>query len=216
MAVARAVCGLDDHLARIENAAIPIAQNAPKTAAAFRANAVRATRWLAMQIPASMQQPSEGALPQLDKPYVSPQEAEEFTQKFDAVNDPASVLADMKEGRATPAQIEAIRAIYPNLYSEMAQKLRAELAAAKKPPSYEARKQISYLLGQPADPTFSPAFVQAMQAQPSDTRHPQSQSQTQQAQAIDAPPVKGAPKRKLSGFAEAASLPGQPDHSALH
>lgn len=199
-AVARAVVNLDDHTAAIEHSASKIAPHAPKTAAAYQSAALRATQWLAQQIPASMKRPPDPVMPQFDEAYVSPSDAASFVRKFDAVHDPASVLDDMRSGRVTTEQVQAIRAVYPSLYREITQKISDSLRTAKVPPSYEARKQISILFGIPADPTFSPGFVRSMQTSPG--------SSSPQTGAPKTTPS-GSPKRKIEGLAEAAHLPGQ-------
>jgi hypothetical protein len=199
-AVARAVVNLDDHAAAIERSANGIAPHAPKTAAAYQSAALRATQWLAQQIPASMKRPPDPMMPQFDEAYVSPTEAASFVRKFDAVHDPASVLDDMRSGRVTTEQVQAIRAVYPSLYREITQKISDGLRTAKVPPTYEARKQISLLFGIPADPTFASSFVRAMQASPGSTAQKTGATKTTPS---------GSPKRKIEGVAEAAHLPGQ-------
>ena len=199
-AVARAVVNLDDHAAAIEHSASAIAPHAPKTAVAYQSAALRATQWLAQQIPPSMKEPGRSIYPQHEAVYVSPSDAAAFIRKFDAVHDPASVLDDMRSGKATPEQVDAIRAVYPALYREIVTKIDDQLRTAKVQPPYETRKQLFVLFGMPVDPTFDPGFVHAMQTAP---------APKQPGEAAPAKAPKGAPKRKIEGLAAAAHLPGQ-------
>ena len=196
--VARAVVDSEKHVADVERAANSFGAHAPRIAAAFVRTALRATTWLALQVPQSMRNPGGGEKTLLAaKPFVSATETAAFLRKYDAVHDPASVLDDMRKGRVTREQIDAIKAVYPKLYADIRSRIQQGINESRTPPSYEAQKQLSAFFGIPASPAFAPKFVSAMQAP---TAAP--------------PPGKpgGGPKtakRSIKGIADSAALPGQ-------
>jgi hypothetical protein len=197
--VARAVADIDGHMAKVERAASSFSDHAPKVATAFQSAALRATSWLASQMPASMRVKHDPLSPQFDHPYVSPSDAAAFMRKYDAVHDPASVLEDMRRGYVTQEQVDALKAVFPRMYAEIQQRVSDGLKEAKTPPPYETRKQISILFGIAADGTMEPAFIRTMQA-PNGTA-----GQTPEKQDASV----SAPQRQIKGIASAVSLPGQ-------
>ena len=199
-AVSRVASQPEAHAQTLEDAAAPLAPHAPKTAAAFQAAGLRAVQYL-LSIAPHVQQPPT-LTPHLDQPRVSKADEAKYLLAAHAVHDPMSVLSDMSKGQATRAQVDAIKAVYPKLYDQIAQQLQERLAERSKPVPYEQRKQLALLFGAAAGAEFDPAFGAQMQ------------STFGNAPGPNGPPSGagkrggGAPKRKLQGADERLKLPG--------
>lgn len=138
---------------------------APKTAAAAATTAVRGATFLASKLPPSRVD-TNSLTPQFEKPdkMASDVEIAKWMKQRDAVNDPVSVLNDVKTGRVSREQIEALKAVYPQIYAQMCEQVQRALIDAKRPLSYEERVRIGVLLDMPTDKTLQPDFINRMQA----------------------------------------------------
>lgn len=199
-AVRRANAARDEHAAAVEQAAAPIAQHAPKVAAAFQQAAIRATQYLGSKAP--QHQPPPSLTPQFDHARTTPQQEHGYMLEAQAVHDPMSVLDDMAKGRVTHAQVEAFRKNFPKLAEKADVMYRERLQDLTKPLDYEQRKQLAVWFGAAAGPEFDPKFIARMQGDFSSGPAP-----AKPAAGPKAPPRGGAPKRKLDGASEALKLP---------
>jgi hypothetical protein len=141
-------------------AAIPGA--APEVIQSAQETAQRSARFLAAKIPPN---PTKaGSLsPQLDKTQPSKADQAKFLDYFDTVDDPTSALRSLEKGRITPQQVEALQAVYPEMYRTVQQQVMDHLQGLKEPLPYQQRIKLGVLLQIPTDPTLQPAFVQAIQ-----------------------------------------------------
>lgn len=136
--------------------------HAPKTAAALAMTQARATQFLASKLPPGHID-RRSLTPHLEKPRISDAERTQFARYLATIDDPTSVLDDMKTGRLTREQVEALRAVYPKMYAELQQKVAGELVDLKEPLPYAKRVQLATLLDVPTDATMDPKFVKAVQ-----------------------------------------------------
>jgi hypothetical protein len=100
-------------------------------------------------------------------------EIDRFMRYARAVDDPASVIDDLREGRLSREGVEALREVYPALYQRVAAAVTAELARKGSEPSYQDRIQLGLLLGVPTYPSLTPesiALLQSLSPQPPQTR----------------------------------------------
>lgn len=197
-AAIRASSDIEAHGQQVAAAAAPLAPHAPRTANAFQSVAVRAAQYLAAQAPHRRGQTT--IMPHLDEPRISQTDEKKYLLVAHAVHDPVSVLHDMGQGRATRAQIDALKTVYPKLYGELVQRLQERLADRTQPLAYEQRKQLALLFGAAADPAAAPAFVARMQKDFAPAAGPGG--------GPSGAPRGGAPKRKLSGQSDSLRLPG--------
>jgi hypothetical protein len=184
------------HEAHVDQAVAPLAAHAPNTARAFSSAAVRATNYLAGKLPQRLG--GQSITPQFDRHPVNPVEEADYLRVASAVHDPMSVLRDLGDGRATRAQIDALRENYPSVYREIVAKVGARLADARYPLDYSQKLQIGLLLGVPADPTQDPAFISSMQ-------ETYAQQPSAPPPAANKPP-RGAPKRPITSPAHDTAL----------
>lgn len=102
----------------------------------------------------------------LSAPY-QPSEAEKskFLRYFNAVNDPLSVLSQVKHGTLSNESIEALQNVHPQLYRQMQQQIQAEIAGIEhnKIP-YSVKMSVAKFLGKPLDASMLPQVIQANQA----------------------------------------------------
>lgn len=105
--------------------------------------------------------PQRTITPQASRLGPPPGEIDRFARYWSTIADPMSVLEDLERGRCTPEQVEALQAVYPQLYQRVRERSLSWLAASKEPPPYELRANLDLLLqlnGQ-AEPSLSPAFA---------------------------------------------------------
>lgn len=96
----------------------------------------------------------------------SPAQKRDFMQYYNAVNDPLSVLSDVRNGTLTAKAMEAMQAVHPQLLKQMQLYVSGSLSSSKTASSlpYMTKIAISKLLGAPIDNTLSPIAIQANQA----------------------------------------------------
>lgn len=160
---------------RVAEATPDIADAAPVTATAMSATTVRAIQFLLNKVP-------PGAL-QLDVLYpsadpevrMSDSEAERFAKYVEAATNPLVVLDALEDGTLSREHIETLEAVYPRMLQELRSVVLGELAAVKRRPAYEARKNLDLLLGLngAGEPSMSPQFMALMQSLQPEEQQPQ-------------------------------------------
>jgi len=142
-----------------------IDDEAPNVGHAMRLVQQRAAAHLVKHAPApprTSRNPNLGALSADMRP--DPVKLYEFTRRVRAIEDPASLLDDMKAGNLSVAAVEAVRDVYPNLYADMQGRAVEWLGNTDELVSYEYRVRIGLLFDMPTDPSLRPEFAMAMQA----------------------------------------------------
>jgi hypothetical protein len=104
----------------------------------------------------------------------SDQELSKFNRYLRAIENPMSILDDMKAGILTPESVEAVSVVYPQIYAMMVNKAHDKLATLKKPLTMQAKIQISTLMGQPVASSMNPDYMKMLQ---SNTQQQQKQGQ---------------------------------------
>lgn len=140
-----------------------VTDRAPRLTDAMTRTAQRAFTYLSQNLPASRS--DQYALqPQLQKSRVSDAEVSRFMRKVDAVDNPTMVLKEAKAGTLTRDHVEAVKAVYPDLYEQMRSEVMRQVIDTKHPLSYQRKIQLGILLDIPTDRTLAPDFVRAIQA----------------------------------------------------
>lgn len=133
----------------------PIQGAAPKTTAAVGAVAAKAAGYLASKLPTP---PAADVM--TGKPGIPPaSEQQRFTTITQTVLHPEGAIADFAKGRITKDQVDALQAVYPQLYGQMRSKVQAALldhTSAGKALDYPARVQLATLFGIEGDPSMAP------------------------------------------------------------
>lgn len=136
-------------------------QVAPAVGDAMAQSMVQGVMYLANHLPPASQ-PS--LFPQSRRP---PSDAEmiDFLRRYEAIEDPLSLLDRTADGSITDAHVDAVRAVYPRMYQQIQGEIAniiSELDDASLIP-YARRTRIGILMGVPADPTLDPRFLFRMQ-----------------------------------------------------
>ena len=90
----------------------------------------------------------------------------EYFDKMTAVLDPKSVIKSLSDGTLTHSQVDAVKAVYPEMYGEVVDSVKTHIANLResgKTMPYNKVIQLGILLGQPMDPTQEPDMVRAFQ-----------------------------------------------------
>lgn len=91
-------------------------------------------------------------------------ELSKFNRYLKAIDDPFSVLDDLDQGMLTPESVEALKAVYPNLYSKMSQMAVEAVGEHQDGLPFVKQLQLSMLLGMPVSSAQDQNFVMRLQA----------------------------------------------------
>lgn len=142
-----------------------IDDDAPNVGHAMRLVQQRAAAHLVKHAPApprTSRNPNLGALSADVRP--DPVKLYEFTRRVRAIEDPTTLLEDMKGGNISVAAVEAVRDVYPNIYADMQARAVDWLGNTDELVNYEYRVRVGLLFDLPTDPSLRPEFAMAMQA----------------------------------------------------
>jgi hypothetical protein len=97
--------------------------------------------------------------------YVIPDSTrQKFERYVDAINDPAGVLKLLADGKLTLEHVEALRAVYPNLYAE-SQRAVIEMLGEKPNLTYRQKVQLGLFMQAPTMPAYDPTIFASIQLQ---------------------------------------------------
>lgn len=134
--------------------------HAPAVARELTAVAGRAAAFLASKLPSPPK--ADTLLGTEGVPSAS--EQSRFLRYVRAVERPQSVAEDLAHGRVSYEGVEALRAVYPNLYDEMRGGVMRALADHTGRITYQQRVQLGVLFDVAAAPSLSPESVKVAQA----------------------------------------------------
>lgn len=146
-----------------EQVAANIRPFAPGVAQAAAQTAARADAFLQSKIPTGAL-PSNTLQPHLTRPRVSDAEMSKFLRYARAVDEPLTVIEDLADGALTREGVEAVRAVYPSLFSAMQTAVMTAVTESTEALAYDKRVQIGLLLDVPTDPSLAPAAIVALQS----------------------------------------------------
>jgi hypothetical protein len=134
---------------------------APGVASAVASTATKAVQFLYDKAPKN---PYANAMPGMERKWEpSGADLSKWGRYAQAVNDPRSVLEDMRKGTVTREAVEALRAVYPQLAADVQTRLTNAIATNKKSLSYQQRIAVATLMGNGIEPTMAPQAVSALQ-----------------------------------------------------
>lgn len=168
----------------------------PDHGVAIGQTAARAVGYLNSVRPGSTQNaPLDTKLP------ASPAQKAAYDRALGIAQQPLVVLDRIKQGTITPADVTALKAMYPALYDRISHKLTEQMTETigkGEIVPYKTRLGLSLFMGQALDSTMTPAGIMAAQPKP-------PQQEQQQPQGGGAP--KGSPKAlaKLPGMYQTPS-----------
>lgn len=148
------------------------AEISPDMAAGASMSMVNAVQHLAANLPPA----SQPSMFQQAERRPSTGEMIDFQQRFEALEDPLSLLEHLADGTITSAMVEAVSHAYPRLYAQMQADVAALVQELENPSAvpYARRTRIGIFMGLETDPTLDGRYIFAMQ---------QTYSQTEQQYA---------------------------------
>jgi hypothetical protein len=136
---------------------------APNTASILDAKTVKAMMFLGQKMP--KQHSTPGVLDVLKKPKMpSNYDLAKFHRYLTAVDDPKTVVHDLQNGRISHEGVEALKEVYPTLYSKLQDKIVDGLQTSGHDLPYNRRVQLGSLFGIAADDSMLPQNVLSLQA----------------------------------------------------
>lgn len=177
-----------------------LATHAPKTAAAVIQTTLTSAAYLNSLLPPSRSDPYS-LQPQFDDRQPSDFEVSKFMRSAQAVDNPLLVLDEAKKGSLSRDHVDAVKAVYPDLYQEMREQIFQNLVSSKKKIPYAKRLQLGILLDLPTDKTLSPDFQRAIQATYSAADQAGAESPPQQ---VTAPDIAGSAQTATQAAVEGA------------
>lgn len=164
----------------IANRVNGLSQVAPNTAAALSGQAARSMMYLYSNLPQSKAKPS--MFNPSPKPFYSETDVLKFANRLMAVEDPTSIIENLRKGQLQPESVEAVKTVYPKLFADMQNKIMQQSLSLQSTMPYEKQVQLGMLFGVPVNPTLEPDFMRAVQGS-------MVQSTGQQTQSGGLPPV---------------------------
>lgn len=138
------------------------------------------------------------------KPRYRPSDLKSFARRLRAVENPETVLDDIKSGTLHKEGVEAIRDVYSAMYEDIAMKLAEGMSRSKSKIQYSKKVQLSLWFGQPMDPSMTPEAIRMSQG-----AFEQSQSQGKLPGGARASGLSGLkPDKKTSSLTMAQRLSG--------
>lgn len=129
--------------------------------ASYMANAyVRGVQYLVSNLPPADAPSLFGHLQDLEP---SDAEINAFVRRFEAIEDPLSIVSMAAEFSLTPEHVQAVRSVYPELYTAIQAEITNMLGNLTKLPPYSARMMVGTLLDVPADPSLDSQFIFRLQ-----------------------------------------------------
>lgn len=145
-----------DHLAQTTE---PLHGAAPDIAQGINNSMVRAVQFLASKLPQPVNE-----LPLSPKWEASPMQKRKFLRYYGAVENPISVLAEVKNGSLGNETMEALAAVHPDLLQEMQQKVMENIHPEKaKNLNFGTKVALSKFLGTPVDASLLPQVIASNQ-----------------------------------------------------
>lgn len=135
-----------------------VAEASPALADSLALTATRGVQYLASELPPADQTTLFGS--NLEP---SQFEVDSFLRRYEAVEDPLSVLDRMSEGSLHVEHVEAASAVYPQIMADVRARVTETIGELEEPPPYAVRLQLGTVLGIAADPTLEPSFIDALQ-----------------------------------------------------
>ncbi len=143
-------------------ASAPWAKEAPMLYAGTLSTALRAQDFLFSKLPPE-QKDRNSLTPHLLDVAISDTAKYDFMQYVKTIADPLDVFRDVKDGSVTDAQVEALSAVYPGLYSQMKAEVMRDVSMRTEPIPYEREIHLGTLLGLPTNEVLDRDFQKALQ-----------------------------------------------------
>lgn len=151
--------------AQVDDGMPDVAEQFPRLGSALVNGMTRGALFLESKLPSSYRAAAPGAIGRSTRP-VADHDIAKFARYWGAVNNPVSVLQDMATGIVTDEQIEAVRAVYPELHLKLSERLlerAAEADARGERLPMQTRSQIGRFVGVQIEPAFRSTVLDVLE-----------------------------------------------------
>jgi len=148
---------LSEHLTNMHNT---LDSAVPNIAPHVYATAANAISFLSQKLPKNGDNMIQEQLPSISKAQKN-----QWLNLHKIVNDPLTIMTHVENGTLNKHHLEAIKAVYPDIYKEMSLKMMEHLGQLKQKKEqlkYKRRISIAKFLGSPLDATMTQAHMQAI------------------------------------------------------
>jgi hypothetical protein len=125
-----------------------LTKHAPGTSAEVIATMQRATQFLGSKLP---RDPKDPSIFPMSRWTPSSTELAKFERYLEATEHPKNVLNDLRKGVVSKEAVEALQAVYPNLYGRLQKEVMNMVAEDSTKLGYSKRLQLGLLLNLPTD-----------------------------------------------------------------
>lgn len=137
---------------------------APAHAIATASVANRAVQYLQSQLPQGTEPPASAIAFEKKVALPSKVEMARFNSVYDTVENPKVALEALGAGTLKAEQVDALKTVYPQIYSEVSQALVSHMTNQPEPVPYQTRLKLGTWFGAPTTKELSPQYLQASQA----------------------------------------------------
>lgn len=137
---------------------------APQTSQHLLETSARAIQFLKDKLP--INSAKEGALDSFLKKKWQPSTLElaKFERYIEAIENPLSAIDDLEQGSLTREKVEAIKTVYPNLYTKIQEITLDTISKNSDKIDYKKRLELGVLLDIPSDTALLPENIRALQS----------------------------------------------------
>ena len=153
----------EGHSLDITAATAPFATHSPNVAKSFHVAALRATMYLASQLPKPKDETMEKMTPKLADYQPTSVAKAKFERQYNAVNDPVSILHGCSTGSVTLDEVDAVQNTHPEWLADTRKQLKEELLVMEKPLPFGRLIALSKFLGEPVHPLMRPEAIASIQ-----------------------------------------------------
>lgn len=176
---------------RLEKALVNLGAAAPETALALRDKTLNAMDFLASKLP---KKPNDSVMVKYQIPE---SELDKFNRYSTAVNNPTSIIKNLKNGYISPEEVEVLKKVYPEIHKKLTTSAIDQLAKRNKDINYQLRIQLQKLLDNKQEVNMYPRGI--VQLQSSFGVQPQEQELMQATAPVQKLPGARAKNMNLSG-----------------
>jgi hypothetical protein len=145
---------------RVNRGTSAMYSSAPNTSTALDSLAVQAAMYVGSKMPKRQSNP--GPLQMLKRQRLPADlNLSKLERTLNAVENPKSVFEDLERGRLSTEGAEALKSVYPSLYTKLQEE--AMKLIGSKPVPYNKRLQLGILLGIPTDESLQPENILGLQ-----------------------------------------------------
>jgi hypothetical protein len=143
---------------RLDQVLVGVGAAAPETALALRDKTLNAMNFLASKLP---KHPIESSMVKYQIPE---SELDKFNRYSEAVNNPQSIIKNLKGGYISPEEVEVLKKVYPEINQKLQSAAIEALSKKNKDINYQLRLQLQKLMDNKQEVNMYPRGVMTLQS----------------------------------------------------